>query len=215
MRAGEVCQMRTCDIDRSGKVWVYRPQTHKTAHHGHKREIFIGPKSQKVLAPFLKMDLQAYVFSPADAEAARHAAQHEAREKPPQPSQMLRMQRAASRRRRRPPGEKYDVASYRRAITRACVMASELPAPLARQKGETVSAWKTRLTPEQHAAVKTWRREHHWHPHQLRHNFATEIRRDYGADVELVLLGDKVTRMADVYGAKDRGTAERVIAEVG
>jgi integrase len=44
MRPGEVRLMRTCDINMSGDVWEYRPQEHKTEHHGRQRLIFIGPK---------------------------------------------------------------------------------------------------------------------------------------------------------------------------
>lgn len=33
MRPGEVCIIRTGDIDHSRAVWVYRPETHKTEHH--------------------------------------------------------------------------------------------------------------------------------------------------------------------------------------
>jgi integrase len=35
MRPGEVVLMRPCDIDRArGLTWVYRPESHKTEHHG-------------------------------------------------------------------------------------------------------------------------------------------------------------------------------------
>jgi len=38
MRSGEACRLRLDDIDRSSSdVWYYRPQTHKTAHHGKER----------------------------------------------------------------------------------------------------------------------------------------------------------------------------------
>lgn len=47
MRPGEVCAMRTGEIDRSGKLWVYRPRQHKTQHHGHAREVYLGPKAQE------------------------------------------------------------------------------------------------------------------------------------------------------------------------
>ncbi len=43
-RPGEVCGIRPMDVDRSGEVWVYRPASHKTEHHGKERFIFIGPK---------------------------------------------------------------------------------------------------------------------------------------------------------------------------
>ena len=64
MRPGEVCQMRTCDIDVAGKVWSYVPPRHKTEHHGRKREIPIGPRAQAILRPWLKSDPTAYLFSP-------------------------------------------------------------------------------------------------------------------------------------------------------
>lgn len=52
-RSGEVRQMRPCDIDRTGEVWLYRPQSHKTAHLGQDRIIALGPECQRVLAPWL------------------------------------------------------------------------------------------------------------------------------------------------------------------
>src|SRR5262249_12070837 len=48
-RPAEVCILRPCDLDRSGDVWLYRPQTHKTQHHGRDRVILIGPMAQEVL----------------------------------------------------------------------------------------------------------------------------------------------------------------------
>jgi hypothetical protein len=47
------------------------PESHKTLHHGHRREIYLGPKAQEVVKPLLKPDLQAYLFSAQDADAAR------------------------------------------------------------------------------------------------------------------------------------------------
>jgi integrase len=49
MRSGEVCQMRACDIDKSGDVWTYRPERHKTAYRGKERLVFLGPRAQQVL----------------------------------------------------------------------------------------------------------------------------------------------------------------------
>ena len=42
MRPAEVCILRPIDLDRSGDVWLYRPQSHKTEHHGRERVIFLG-----------------------------------------------------------------------------------------------------------------------------------------------------------------------------
>ena len=67
--------------------------------------------------PYLLRADDAYCFSPAESEESRHAVQREQRVSPVPPSQVRR------RKKRRPkvaPGERYDVASYRRAIHRAC-----------------------------------------------------------------------------------------------
>jgi integrase len=63
-RSGEIVKMRPCDIDCSGGIWFYRPTEHKTAHHGHERKIFIGPKAQEILRPFMLRPAEAYCFSP-------------------------------------------------------------------------------------------------------------------------------------------------------
>ncbi len=43
MRPQEVVQMRMAEIDRGGRVWLYRPREHKVEHHGMDRVIPIGP----------------------------------------------------------------------------------------------------------------------------------------------------------------------------
>jgi integrase len=196
MRPGELCAMRSGDIDTVGSVWIYRPRRHKTEHHDHEREIRLGPRAQRILRPLLKADLAAHIFAPAQAEAERHRRQREQRKTPLTPSQLARAERARRRQRRRPPQDHWSVASYRRAIARACDRADELA------RAQAGAADGQRIIPR-------------WHPHQLRHNFATAIRRDYGPEAALVLLGDRTTRMIDVYAEKDRATAEQIIAAVG
>jgi integrase len=64
MRPGEVAIMRTAALDTSGEVWVYTPSSHKTEHHGRGRQVYLGPRAQEVLRPWLRTDLTAYLFSP-------------------------------------------------------------------------------------------------------------------------------------------------------
>jgi len=52
-RPDEVCRMRPRDIDRSGEIWRYVPESHKTEHHGRDRIVFIGPRAQEILRPYL------------------------------------------------------------------------------------------------------------------------------------------------------------------
>ena len=56
MRPGEERLMHLRDIEMSGEVWEYRPQEHKTKHHGRQRLIFIGPKGQQIVKQFLVAD---------------------------------------------------------------------------------------------------------------------------------------------------------------
>jgi integrase len=207
-RSGELCIMRTIDVDTSGAVWIYRPSTHKTAHRGHAREIRIGPRSQAVLRPYLKPDLQAFVFSPADAEACRRELRRERRRSRPTPSQIRRAAEAASR--RRPTRERYTTTSYRRAVARACEFAFGMPAEYRWKPSDSAESRK-----ETALLRQAWHREHVWHPHQLRHTAATRWRREYGPDVALVLLGDRSTRMIDIYAQADSHKANVAAGQIG
>jgi integrase len=52
-RPAEVCKLRPCDLEKTANplVLAYRPDGHKTAHHGHDRVILVGPKAREILAP--------------------------------------------------------------------------------------------------------------------------------------------------------------------
>jgi len=113
MRPGEVVIMCGCDIDRSGRVWTYKPMRHKTEHFGDLRVVYLGPQAQKVLKPFLAGDRAGFLFSAAEAEEARQARRTMA-------GDTSRGSRGRTEDRARAWREHYDVDSYRRAITRAC-----------------------------------------------------------------------------------------------
>jgi len=119
MRPSEVCMMRGADIDRADtECWLYKPERHKTAHHGIDRVIPLGRRCQEIIAQFPKT---GYLFSPAEAEAWRREQQAKNREDEKlTPSRKARMEAAKRRQRRRPFRDRYDDTSYRRAITRAC-----------------------------------------------------------------------------------------------
>jgi integrase len=116
-RPEEVCRLRRSQIRRRGKVWVHVPPEHKTEHHDIERRIYIGPRAQRVLRPWLDVPPEAFIFSPAQAEVHRNAERRKNRQSPMTPSQARRRPRQD---RRRPPGDSYTTASYRRAIHRAC-----------------------------------------------------------------------------------------------
>lgn len=117
-RPDEACAIRPCDVDRSGDVWLYRPASHKTEHHGRERVVPIGARAQGVLLKYLARDPEAYCFRPSDSEAKRRAARAAARVVPlscgnrPGSNRKVRPKRSA--------GDRYDANSLRRAIHRAC-----------------------------------------------------------------------------------------------
>ena len=186
--------MRTIDVDTSGRVWIYTPESHKTEHHGRKRRIYLGPAAQENLRPWLRPELTAYLFSPAEAEAERHAKQRDSRKTRVQPSQQ-------NRRRRRPrksPGERYDTDSYRKAIQYGVDRANAEAKRKAQQAG---------LEPGEPIP--------RWHPNQLRHNAATRLRREFGLDVARCVLGHSSPVVTEVYAELDGAKAAEAMEQVG
>ncbi|HEY8747121.1 MAG TPA: tyrosine-type recombinase/integrase [Tepidisphaeraceae bacterium] len=196
-RGGELFKLRGCDIDTSKPSWRYTPASHKTAHHGHQRVIHFGPRAKDIITQFLKPNPQATLFSPIDAEAERRAKSFERRQQGGTP--MSCGNRPGTNRVKNPkraPKDTYNKHSYARAILRACDKAD------AWEKGGRVIGDDERLIPR-------------WHPHQLRHNAATNFRRDYGLEGAQVMLGQKTMRITEMYAEKNTSLAERITAEVG
>jgi integrase len=54
-----------------------------------------------------------------------------------------------------------------------------------------------------------------WHPNQLRHNYATEVRRQYGLEAAQVALGHSRADVTQVYAERDLTLAFKVASEVG
>lgn len=187
-RPGEVCIMRTGDIDRSVSPWEYRPQTHKTAHRGHERVIYIGPRGQAVLADWLRADPEAFLFQPCEASSAVRGAAKSADRSDADRARAARNKRAADARKRggraqsrRLPSDRYKPGRLGHAVGRACKRAG--------------------LT--------------HWHPHQLRHSAATELRRAIGIEAARVVLGHRSPVMTEIYAEVDRQKASAAMARFG
>jgi integrase len=213
-RSGELVLMRAIDLDTSDRIWTYRPAQHKTAHHGHERVIYLGPKAQRVVEPFMSgRALDAFLFSPHEAEAERKAELRRKRTSPPSTNRSRDECRRARPRDRA--GDRYTPGSYARAITRACDLAFPPPAPLAKLEDETNAEWNERLTAEQHEELAAWRRAHRWHPHQLRHNAGTRLRREFGVEAAQVVLGHARADVTQIYAEVNEAKARQIIGRVG
>jgi len=109
-RPTEACLLRPQDVDQTGEIWLYRPMTHKTEHHGRERCVFIGPRAQVVLQPFLNRAAETFCFSPKESISPERLRRRRAC------SQKAKAQRPRASRRR----ERYSKDSFARAIARAC-----------------------------------------------------------------------------------------------
>ena len=215
MRPGEVCRLRPQALDTSGPVWLYRPATHKNAWRGKSRVIAIGPKAQAILKPFTPAAPVAYFFSPRRAVEQFHASRGLARQTPRYRSHMERNKKNRKTRPKRVPAELYDVNAYGHAIDRACDAAFPPPPALRQRSDETKAAWWKRLTEAERDQVKSSRRSHRWHPNQLRHSFATKVRREHGLEAAQVALGHAKADVTQVYAERDLDLALRVAESAG
>jgi len=121
MRPGELVIMRPCDIDRSGEIWHYYPESHKNQHRGIERIVSIGPKTQKILMPFLLRGREEYCFSPSDSEKLRLEQLHENRKVPLQYGN-----RPGTNRKENPqngPGKAYTTGTYGNSVRKAITAA--------------------------------------------------------------------------------------------
>ncbi len=192
-RPGEVCNLRPCDVDRSASVWKFRPASHKTEHHGQERVIFIGPRAQAILLPYLLRADDAFCFTPADSERRRKQQLRDNRKTKVQPSQIDRRKAAPLR---RPTGQ-YSKDSYARALRRACDAAYPVPDGV------------------DHAAARDWRDSHRWAPNQLRHAAATEIRKTFGLEAAQVVLGHSKADVTQIYAERNSALACQVMERIG
>jgi len=193
-RSGELVTLRPCDIEKAGKIWLYRPAQHKTAHHGFSRTIYIGPRAQEVLQPFLERPQTSYCFSPAEAMAEFQQKRAENRTTPihqgNKPGTNVKPKRTKKFK------AHYTVTAYGHAITKAVKKAF-------RPEG---------MSDEEFA---TWKPDQHWHPHQLRHNAATFLRREFGLETARIILGHRSAAITEVYAEQDQEKALEAIGRVG
>jgi integrase len=194
MRPGEVCSMRTIDVDTSGRVWIFTPESHKTEHHGRMRRIYLGPAAQAILRPWFRPELTAHLFSPREAMEERWAGRRERRQTPLTPSQRGRIRKAKPK---RSPGESYNTRSYYHAILYGTRKAN----------AEAKKAAKTEGTEPYEIPA--------WHPNQLRHNAATMLRRTFGIDVARAVLGHSSPAVTEVYAERDGTLAAEAMERVG
>jgi integrase len=191
MRPGEAVQVRPIDLDRSGPVWLYRPEQHKKRWRGLNRVVPIGPRGQVILSPFLTgRPPAAFVFSPREAVRGLWDEQRALRRSKVYPSQ-VRDQAA----RLAAFGEFYTVGQLDTAIRRAI---------------ERENARRERW-----AGQGGYDPVPHWSANQLRHAHGTKVNRLYGLEAAQVALGHERADVTQVYAERDLERAKQIAAAVG
>ncbi len=201
MRPGEACAMRGRDLKPGETNWIYTPASHKTEHHGKRRVIPLGPKAVSLVKEFLTTNGDDYLFSPAEAVSSHHARRSASRKSTPSEKTKRSSSPGANH------AKRYRRNAYRNAISRACDKAFPHP---------TLPEIKPRrLTEIQKAELEAWRRENRWHPNQIRHYVATEIRAKFGLEAAQTVLGHSKADVTQVYAERDLTKAHEVMLEVG
>lgn len=187
MRPQDVVNMKLDELDRSTEVWMYERKEHRNRWRGHRRIVYLGPKSQEILKPILEdaMDRE-HVFSPKTSEEWRNAERRKNRGSPMTPSQRARVKKTNPKRAKR---ECYDVDSYRRAIKYAIKKANK-------------SRTETNQIPD-------------WCPLQIRHTSATEIRKVAGLEAAQVTLGHARADVTQIYAERNEQLAIKIAQEHG
>jgi integrase len=164
----------------------------------------------------LKTDIQACLFSPADNLAEFRSGLRQRRKSKVQPSQQSRAKAKPKRR----PLDRYTGPSYANAVAHACNRAFPPPEhlqPSIKENGkrETRREFLARLTDAEREELKAWRAAHRWHPHQLRHTRALELKREVGLDVARAVLGHRTPIITEHYATLDVAKAAEVMARLG
>ena len=180
--------MRTIDINASAGSGSTSSNPRRPSTTARRGTIFIGPQAQAILRPWLRADLEAYLFQPREAAAERLAA-NSLREKTTRSKPSQQNRRKANPKTQ--PGENYDTDSYRRAIAYAI-----------KRVNQNIASSGQPPIPK-------------WHPHQLRHNAATRLRREFGLDVARAVRGHSSPVVTEVYAELDQAKAAEAMARIG
>ena len=233
MRPGEVCGLSFAEVEVRGDLWVYRPGQHKTAHRGGRREIILGPKARAVIVSFLRRG-----GDPPDGFG------HIDPNDPGQRTARLIMADAYDDVGRHRDAILLRDVARPVVMVAGCVVDPEAPlfSPAgsrdewarearAKRRSKVPPSQQTRRKENPERAPRAWYDASayghavtraagracvpHWHPNQLRHTLATEIRRLYGVEGAQVVLGHARADVTQVYAERNFALAARIAREVG
>jgi len=121
-RPQDITNMCPAEIKKTpdGEPWLYSPASHKTEHRDQDLVLAIGPRAQAILERYWPKKATEVFFSPRATVRLRNDAQRGNGKNADAVAK--RPKKVAAR----PPSDRYDSGSYRRAVNRACELA-EVP----------------------------------------------------------------------------------------
>lgn len=220
-RPGEALSLRLADLDRGNPVWLYRPVGHKTAYKDKERTVAIGPKAKAVLREYIRIrcslcgveDRPPRIGSP-DGCICGPCSDRMSEAGTCGPWQRIEAQ-APDACLFSPTEAMKERDQDRRAKRKSKVQ----PSQVCRKKAKTKKTPGERYDTRAYARAVTKACEvagvPHWHPNQLRHTHATEVRRRYGLEAAQVTLGHSNAAITQVYAERDLTLAVKVASEIG
>ena len=186
MRSGELVNLRTCDIEINIEG---KPWLYRPAKH---KTMHHGHERVVPIGPQAQAILKPFLNRDVQAFVFSPVQARRERDALKRAKRKSKVQPSQLCRKKARPkkqlGAQYTTASYRRALnyaTKRAIRAGLLPA------------------------------DTHWHPHQLRHNCATRIRKQYGLDAVRATLGHRTVTQSAEYAELDTELAIITAAEVG
>ncbi|HYH69197.1 MAG TPA: tyrosine-type recombinase/integrase [Urbifossiella sp.] len=126
LRPGEVRLLIPDDLDRSGDLWVYRPEEHKMSHLGRDKAVPLPPAARAIIEPWLSdRGPTDPLFSPERAREEMYAAWRLKRKSKPTPSELRRRKRKEEMLKRS--RELFTDHGYAAWVRRACRRAKVKP----------------------------------------------------------------------------------------
>jgi integrase len=128
-RPQDIVQMRAIDIDSTTAIWEYHPGRYKTEHRNDgelpdkERVVYLGPRAQELLKPYLAGDPEGYLFSPRRSEEQRCNERRLKRQTPLWPSHVRHQNEKRQEHGRPHWRDHYSGDAYRKAVRRACLKA--------------------------------------------------------------------------------------------
>jgi integrase len=224
-RPGEVVAMCGRDIDRAGltvagvQVWAYTPAGHKAEHHEKERVIYLGPRAQEIIGPWLTADASAPLF-PAEAPRCRSRAYkvsgyRQAVERAYVAAALAHLAAVA-------PDRKPALDAIRKSVTAAeSALAAALRAkprpnaeqvkPLRAAAAAAAQEFRRALA----AAVAEHKAPRPWHPHRLRPNAAERLEAEHGLEAAQNVLGHSMPDTTRIYSQAHRRKAAEVMGRSG